>query len=163
MQLFQKKYPLAPFLFLYPWYSKSLRCQIASILRTRCLWLNVCCSRCRWCLVSDIPRCGGWRTRWRRCVGRGDGNGRSWRGYPMRRGCWRKKKRSCGSDKSAHDLGRDKSKNASILRKYGSICMGEKTKDYCRLLSRISRRMVGSSWICSAVSPLFSTSSATAG
>ena len=34
---------------------------------------------------------------------------------------WRKKKRSCGSDKSAHDLGRDKSKNASILRKYGSI------------------------------------------
>ena len=53
--------------------------------------------------------------------------------------------------------------NASIQRKYGSICMGEKTKDYCRLLSRISRRMVGSSWICSAVSPLFSTSSATAG
>ena len=70
---------------------------------------------------------------------------------------------SCGSDKSAHDLERDKSKNASILRKYGSICMGEKTKDYCILLSRISRRMVGSSWICSAVSPLFSTSSATAG
>ena len=34
---------------------------------------------------------------------------------------WRKKKRSCGSDKSAHDLGRDKLKNASILRKYGSI------------------------------------------
>ena len=34
---------------------------------------------------------------------------------------WRKKKRRCGSDKSAHDLGRDKSKNASILRKYGSI------------------------------------------
>ena len=25
------------------------------------------------------------------------------------------------------DLGRDKLKNASILRKYGSICMGEKT------------------------------------
>ena len=24
MQLFQKKYPLAPFLFLYPWSSKSL-------------------------------------------------------------------------------------------------------------------------------------------
>ena len=40
---------------------------------------------------------------------------------------WRKKKRSCGSDKSAHDLGRDKSKNASILRKYGSIWVGEKT------------------------------------
>ena len=100
-----------------------------SIQRTRCPWLNVCCSLCRWCLVSDIPRCGGWRTRWRRCVGRGDGNGRSWRGNPMRRGCWRKKKRSCGSDKSAHDLGRDKSKNASILRKYGSICMG-KSQDY---------------------------------
>ena len=41
---------------------------------------------------------------------------------------WRKKKRSCGSDKSAHDLGRDKSKNASILRKYGSIWVGEKTR-----------------------------------
>ena len=40
---------------------------------------------------------------------------------------WRKKKRSCGSDKSAHDLGRDKSKNASILRKYGSIVWLEKT------------------------------------
>lgn len=40
---------------------------------------------------------------------------------------WRKKKRCRGSDKSAHDLGRDKLKNASILRKYGSICMGEKT------------------------------------
>ena len=60
-----------------------------SIQRTRCPWLNVCCSLCRWCLVSDIPRCGGWRTRWRRCVGRGDGNSRSWRENPMRRGCWR--------------------------------------------------------------------------
>ena len=33
-------------------------------------------------------------------------------------------KRRCGSDKSAHDLGRDKLKNASILRKYGSIVWG---------------------------------------
>ena len=58
---------------------------------------------------------------------------------------------------------KSKCENTSILRKYGSICMGEKTRSYFRLLSRISRRMVGSSWICSAVSPLFSTSSATAG
>ncbi len=40
-------------------------------------------------------------------------------------------------------VGRNKLKNASILREYGSIGMGEKTKDYCRLLSRNSRRMVG--------------------
>ena len=72
---------------------------------------------------------------------------------------WRKKKRSCGSDKSAHDLGRDKSKNAFILRKYGSICMGGKTKDYCRVLSRISRSMIGLSLTCSAVIPCFSISS----
>ena len=52
----------------------------------------------------------------------------------MQRGCWRKKKRSCGSDKSAHDLGRDKLKNASILRKYGSICMDEKTKAFIRII-----------------------------
>ena len=56
---------------------------------------------------------------------------------------WRKKKRRCGSDKSAHDLGSDKSKNASILRKYGSICMGEKTNclfGFCTnmILSKIS-------------------------
>ena len=105
------------------------RCRSFSIQRIRCPWLNVCCSQCRLCLVSGIHRCGGWRTRWQRCADRGDGNGRSWRGNPMRRGCWRKKKRSCGSDKSAHDLGRDKSKNASILRKYGSICIG-KSQDY---------------------------------
>ena len=74
-----------------------------------------------------------------------------------------KKYKSWLSESDCQSVGRDKLKNASILRKYGSICMGEKTKDYCRLLSRISRRMVGSSWICSAVSPLFSTSSATAG
>jgi len=32
------------------------------------------------------------------------------------------------SDSDCQSLGKDKLKNASILRKYGSICMGEKTK-----------------------------------
>ena len=49
----------------------------------------------------------------------------------------RKKKRSCGSDKSAHDLGRDKSKNASILRKYGSICMVRKDKLFILVSAQI--------------------------
>ena len=31
-------------------------------------------------------------------------------------------------------LGRDKLKNASILRKYGSICMDEKTKAFIRII-----------------------------
>ena len=55
----------------------------------------------------------------------------------MRRGCWRKKKRSCGSDKSAHDLGMDKLKNASILRKYGSICMVRKDKLFILVSAQI--------------------------
>ena len=58
----------------------------------------------------------------------------------MRRGCWRKKKRRCGSDKSAHDLGRDKSKNASILRKYGSICMVEKTRLFYNITEDVKAR-----------------------
>ena len=49
-----------------------------------------------------------------------------------------------GKYNGSFSVGRNKLKNASILREYGSIGMGEKTKDYCRLLSRISRRMVGS-------------------
>ena len=41
-----------------------------------------------------------------------------------------KKYRSWLSDSDCQSVGRDKLKNASILRKYGSICMGEKTKCY---------------------------------
>lgn len=78
-----------PFYFYIHGLQRVWRCLSFSIQRIRCPWLNVCCSQCRLCLVSGIHRCGGWRTRWRRCVGRGDGNGRSWRGKPMRRGCWR--------------------------------------------------------------------------
>lgn len=74
-----------------------------------------------------------------------------------------KKYRSWLSDSDCQSLGKDKLKNASILRKYGSICMGEKTRSYCRLLSRISRRIVGSLSICSFVRPCFSTVSRTCG
>ena len=54
-----------------------------------------------------------------------------------------RKKRSRGSDKSAHYLGRDKSKNASILRKYGSIVWGKRQivySGFCTnmILSKIS-------------------------
>ena len=55
-------------------------------------------------------------------------------------GSWRKKKRRCGSDKSAHDLGRDKSKNASILRKYGSICMGKKPRLFYNITEDVKAR-----------------------
>ena len=43
---------------------------------------------------------------------------------------WRKKYWSWLSDNDCQSVGRDKLKNASILRKYGSICMGEKTRSY---------------------------------
>ena len=46
-----------------------------------------------------------------------------------------KKKRSWRSDRDSLSLGRDKLKNASILRKYGSIWVGEKTRGgYCSCL-----------------------------
>ena len=38
------------------------------------------------------------------------------------------------SDSDCQSLGRDKLKNASILRKYGSICMDEKTKAFIRII-----------------------------
>ncbi len=78
-----------PFYFYIHGLQRVWRCLSFSIQRIRCPWLNVCCSQCRLCLVSGTHRCGGWRTRWRRCVGRSDCNGRSWRWNPMRRGCWR--------------------------------------------------------------------------
>lgn len=89
MQLFQKKYPLDSFLFLYPWSLKSLAVSdcfhsantlplAKRMLFTMSMMLGI-----------GYPRCGGRRTRWQRCADRGDGNGRSWRGNPMRRGCWR--------------------------------------------------------------------------
>ena len=44
-----------------------------------------------------------------------------------------KKYRSWLSDSDCQSVGRDKLKNASILRKYGSICMGEKTISFLKI------------------------------
>ena len=84
-RLFRKNILHSPFCSYIHGLQRVWRCLSFSIQRTRFPWLNVCCSQCRWCLVSGIHRCEGWRTRWQRCADTSVCIERCRESYPI---CW---------------------------------------------------------------------------